>query len=148
MASTQSLHTIIKPVSIQCYVPIVSNGIPYSSIPMLGQKTGPIRVHIDGCFDVMHFGHANALRQAKALGDESLVGVVSSAEMAIHKGPSVMGDDGRVAVATSMKWVNEILGNDPYVLNDEFLPTLIDRHCTDIIVCDRNFIILTIIIIL
>jgi bifunctional ADP-heptose synthase (sugar kinase/adenylyltransferase) len=23
----------------------------------------PIRIWVDGCFDMMHFGHANALRQ-------------------------------------------------------------------------------------
>ena len=39
------------------------------------------RVYMDGCFDLMHYGHANALRQAKALGDELVVGVVSDGEM-------------------------------------------------------------------
>jgi glycerol-3-phosphate cytidylyltransferase-like family protein len=27
------------------------------------EKKKPIRIWVDGCFDMMHFGHANALRQ-------------------------------------------------------------------------------------
>lgn len=49
-----------------------------------------IRVYMDGCFDLMHFGHANALRQAKALGDELVVGVVSDEEIIATKGPPVL----------------------------------------------------------
>lgn len=29
----------------------------------------PVRILLDGCFDMMHSGHYNALRQAKMLGD-------------------------------------------------------------------------------
>lgn len=49
-----------------------------------------VRVYMDGCFDLMHYGHANALRQAKALGDELVVGVVSDEEIIANKGPPVL----------------------------------------------------------
>lgn len=56
-----------------------------------------IRVYMDGCFDLMHFGHANALRQAKALGDELVVGVVSDEEIVANKGPPVLSMEERLA---------------------------------------------------
>lgn len=54
-----------------------------------------VRVYMDGCFDMMHYGHANALRQARALGDELVVGVVSDEEIKANKGPPVMSMDER-----------------------------------------------------
>lgn len=53
------------------------------------RKKRPIRVYMDGCFDMMHYGHCNALRQARALGDQLVVGVVSDAEIIANKGPPV-----------------------------------------------------------
>lgn len=53
------------------------------------KKNRPIRVYMDGCFDMMHYGHCNALRQARALGDQLVVGVVSDAEIIVNKGPPV-----------------------------------------------------------
>ena len=44
-----------------------------------------VRVWVDGCFDMVHFGHANALRQAKQLGTKLIVGVHSDQEIAKHK---------------------------------------------------------------
>ncbi len=55
---------------------------------------------------MMHFGHANSLRQAKAMGDYLIVGVhtdgmVSTAplimieEIRLHKGPPVMNEQER-----------------------------------------------------
>lgn len=55
----------------------------------------PVRVYMDGCFDLMHYGHANALRQAKALGDELVVGVVSDEEIVANKGPPVLSMEER-----------------------------------------------------
>lgn len=53
------------------------------------RKKKPIRVYMDGCFDMMHYGHCNALRQARALGDQLVVGVVCDAEIIANKGPPV-----------------------------------------------------------
>ena len=58
-------------------------------------KKKKVRVYMDGCFDMMHYGHANALRQARALGDELVVGVVSDEEIKANKGPPVMSMDER-----------------------------------------------------
>lgn len=45
---------------------------------------------MDGCFDLMHFGHYNAIRQAKELGDTLICGVVSTEAMRKGKGPNIL----------------------------------------------------------
>jgi hypothetical protein len=78
------------------------------------QGRPPVRVWVDGCFDMMHFGHANAMRQvrgaglarvavadrgcgvqAKAMGDVLVVGVHSDEQIALNKGPTVMNNQER-----------------------------------------------------
>lgn len=44
---------------------------------------------------MVHFGHANALRQAKALGDKLIVGIHNDAEITKHKGPPVFTQEER-----------------------------------------------------
>ena len=80
-------------------------GLGFSSLPYMWSDLGifhkkkcqkkRIRVYMDGCFDLMHYGHANALRQAKALGDELVVGVVSDEEIVANKGPPVLSMEER-----------------------------------------------------
>ena len=55
----------------------------------------PNRIWVDGCFDMMHWGHANALRQAKKEGAYLVVGVHSDAEILANKGPTVMNEEER-----------------------------------------------------
>ena len=49
------------------------------------RRRAPVRVYMDGCFDMMHYGHANALRQARALGDVLVVGLIPDSQIRIYK---------------------------------------------------------------
>eukprot|EP00842_Homolaphlyctis_polyrhiza_P002397 jgi/Hompol1/3158/HPOL_003143-RA len=81
----------------------------------------PVRIWVDGCFDGMHYGHANALRQAKLMGDYLVVGVHSDAEIERNKGPTVMKEDERYAAVAACKWVDEVVPDAPYLTMVEFL---------------------------
>ena len=46
---------------------------------------------MDGCFDMMHYGHMNAFRQGKALGTYLVVGINSDETIIGEKSESVRG---------------------------------------------------------
>ncbi|KAI8978449.1 hypothetical protein BDB01DRAFT_799926, partial [Pilobolus umbonatus] len=81
----------------------------------------PVRVWVDGCFDMMHYGHANALRQAKEMGDILVVGVHNDAEIEKNKGPTVMKENERYAAVAACKWADEVVPNAPYNTTVEIL---------------------------
>eukprot|EP00246_Nothoceros_aenigmaticus_P006724 TRINITY_DN1985_c0_g1_i2.p1 TRINITY_DN1985_c0_g1~~TRINITY_DN1985_c0_g1_i2.p1 ORF type:complete len:387 (+),score=54.67 TRINITY_DN1985_c0_g1_i2:361-1521(+) len=106
-------------------------------LPALGlvpKKKKKVRVYMDGCFDMMHYGHANALRQGRALGDELVVGVVSDAEIIKNKGPPVMSMDERVVMVDSVKWVHEVIKDAPYDINEDFMKKLFNEYNIDYII--------------
>lgn len=80
-----------------------------------------IRVWCDGCYDITHFGHANSMRQAKALGHKLIVGVHSDEEVAKHKRRPVYNEKERIKMIESIKWVDEVVEGAPYVTNLEIL---------------------------
>ena len=94
----------------------------------------PVRVYMDGCFDMMHYGHANALRQAKALGDVLVVGLIPDAEIAACKGPPVLNDGERYTLVDAVKWVDEIITGVPYDLSPQFVESLFTKHRIDYII--------------
>ncbi|OMJ80538.1 hypothetical protein SteCoe_19180 [Stentor coeruleus] len=101
--------------SLSSPLEIYQEPIQLKKIPIHNKTTAdPDRIYMDGCFDLMHSGHFNAIRQAKALGKTLVVGVHSDAEIARNKGPPVMNEQERYALARSCKWVDEVIENAPY----------------------------------
>lgn len=70
-------------------------------------KSKLIKVWCDGCYDMVHFGHANQLRQAKEMGDYLVVGVHTDEEITLHKGPPVFTEEERYKMVRAIKWVDE-----------------------------------------
>ncbi|KAI4341902.1 hypothetical protein MLD38_026573 [Melastoma candidum] len=100
-----------------------------------GSPSGrPVRVYMDGCFDMMHYGHCNALRQARALGDQLVVGVVSDAEIIANKGPPVTPLNERMIMVRAVKWVDEVIPDAPYAITEEFMRKLFDEYKIDFII--------------
>ncbi|KAL8136379.1 hypothetical protein V2J09_002380 [Rumex salicifolius] len=117
-------------------------GVPYFPylLPNFGilkkrkREKKRIRVYMDGCFDLMHYGHANALRQAKALGDELVVGVVSDEEILANKGPPVLSMEERLSLVSGLKWVDEVITNAPYAITEQFMKKLFNEYRIDYII--------------
>ncbi|KAF2918642.1 hypothetical protein DAI22_08g071900 [Oryza sativa Japonica Group] len=108
---------------------------PYlAQLPKKKERKRPVRVYMDGCFDLMHYGHANALRQAKLLGDQLVVGVVSDEEIVANKGPPVLSMEERLTLVSGLKWVDEVIPNAPYEITEEFMNTLFNKYNIDYII--------------
>ncbi|XP_075855937.1 ethanolamine-phosphate cytidylyltransferase isoform X3 [Microcebus murinus] len=81
----------------------------------------PVRVWCDGCYDMVHYGHSNQLRQARAMGDYLIVGVHTDEEISKHKGPPVFTQEERYKMVQAIKWVDEVVPAAPYVTTLETL---------------------------
>eukprot|EP01083_Nonionella_stella_P211276 764058_1 len=84
----------------------------------------PVRVYMDGCFDITHSGHYNAIRQAKALGDILVVGVCSDEEITKFKRNPIRNIEQRVATVQACKWVDEVVSDAPYEPSRAFVEQL------------------------
>ncbi|XP_066836043.1 ethanolamine-phosphate cytidylyltransferase isoform X3 [Anser cygnoides] len=102
---------------------MLRNGAAGGGGPAAGGAAGhrPVRVWCDGCYDMVHYGHSNQLRQARAMGDYLIVGVHTDEEIAKHKGPPVFTQEERYKMVQAIKWVDEIAPGAPYVTTLETL---------------------------
>ncbi|KAF4677326.1 hypothetical protein FOL47_002254 [Perkinsus chesapeaki] len=96
----------------------------------------PVRIFMDGAFDLMHYGHMNAFRAARELGDYLIVGVNSSETIAECKGtPPVLSDEERCDAVKACVWVDEIIPKSPYIMTPEYIQeVLFDKYKVDYIV--------------
>lgn len=70
---------------------------------------------IDGCFDFFHYGHANAILQAKGQFARLTAGVHSDEDILANKGPTVMALGERMELVGGNEWVYEAVAGAPYV---------------------------------
>jgi len=95
---------------------------PLKEVAMQAADVDTVRIFLNGCFDLMHVGHFNVLRQAKATFYQKgykrvilVAGIHSDVAITRQKGAPLQTDEERIAVLMATKWVDEVVADLPYV---------------------------------
>jgi len=93
--------------------------------PGAEEKQG-VRVFINGCWDLLHAGHYNAIRQARQFGSTLIVGVHPNEWIRRIKGGAfVLSEEEKEIMLRGCKYVDEVVHDIPY---DEITPDILDRE--------------------
>ena len=87
-------------------------------------------VFTNGCFDLLHPGHVDLLRRARALGDRLIVGLNSDRSVRAIKGPGrpVQSEQERLAVLCALRYIDQVIVFDeptPAHLVEEIKPDVL-----------------------
>lgn len=87
-------------------------------------------VFTNGCFDILHRGHLMYLNEARALGDELIIGLNSDQSVKRLKGEDrpVNGEDDRLYMLENLKAVSKVFifeEDTPYDLIDAVKPSIL-----------------------
>lgn len=97
----------------------------------MSPRRPPRVVFTNGCFDILHVGHARYLRDARALGDLLVVGLNSDSSVKRLKGEQrpVVNEDERAELLSSLGVVDYVV-----MFNDDTPLALIENVAPDVLV--------------
>lgn len=103
--------------------PSLSEYPPHLQAVLRRRGSKPVRIFMDGIFDLTHFGHFRALEQAKCAFPHVhlIVGVNSDEDTVKFKGLTVMNERERAEGIMHCKWVDEVIIGSPWVVSPEYL---------------------------
>ncbi len=91
----------------------MSKCINNNTVDAFGTLSGQVRVWVDGCFDLPHYGHAIFLRRAKSLGNYLIVGVHVDDDVINDKGIVFIQHRDRIKMVKAIRWVDEVVEIPP-----------------------------------
>ena len=94
-------------------------------------------VFTNGCFDIIHSGHLDLLKEAKSYGDKLIVGLNSDKSVRKLKGPErpIIGQSERKKILSALKFVDEVI-----IFNEENPLKLIKKLKPSILVKGADYI--------